>query len=73
MAARLPARAQLLTDDERAPERQGWAAGGIFLWTGSLNPLLSQDRARNNLRAGQLSSFPDTISFKTKKFKYKLI
>lgn len=30
MAARLPARTQLLTDDERTPERQGWGAGGYF-------------------------------------------
>lgn len=32
----------------------------IFLWAGSVHPLLSQERARNNPRAGQLSFFPDT-------------
>lgn len=34
--------------------------GDIFLWTGSVFPLLSQERARNNSRTVQLSFFPDT-------------
>lgn len=34
--------------------------GDIFLWTGSVFPLSSQERARNNSRAVQLSFFPDT-------------
>lgn len=46
--------------------------GDIFLWTGSLYPLWSQERARNNPRLGSCHLFQILISFKTKKFKYKL-
>lgn len=61
MPARLPAKIELLQEDEGTPVRQGGGEqGDIFPRTGSVFHLLSQQRVRNNPRAMQPPFFPNT-------------